>query len=71
MQRLYNIHSIINHNVHNNYRHWLHMSLFFWVKEKVISAKYINLVATHVKMFYYNTINVSEGMEINKSNKSK
>ena len=29
------------------------------------------MVATHVKMLYYNKINVSEGIDINKSNKSK
>ena len=33
--------------------------------------QYINLAATYVKMLYYNKINISEGININKSNKSK
>ena len=43
---------------------------FFHLK-KIISEKYINLVADYVKMLYYNKIDVSKGIEINKSNKSK
>ena len=33
--------------------------------------EYINLIATHVKMLYYNKIDVSERIDINKSSKSK
>ena len=43
---------------------------FYWLKQ-IISVEYINLAATYVKMLYYNKIDVSEGIYINKSNKSK
>ena len=39
------------------------------LRRKNISVKYINLVATYVKMLYQ--IDVSEGIDVNKSNKSK
>ena len=39
------------------------------LRRKNISVKYINLVATYVKMLYQ--IDVLEGIDVNKSNKSK
>ena len=43
----------------------------FFQLRKIISVKYINLVASYVKMLCYSKIDVSEGIEIHKSNKSK
>ena len=45
--------------------------VFNFVGLKNISAEYINLVATPVKMLHYNKTDVSGRIDINKSNKSK
>ena len=49
-------------------------SAFFhisWLKKKIILVEYIVLAATYVKMLYYSKISTSEGIDVNKSNKSK
>ena len=42
-----------------------------WLKKKIILVEYIVLAATYVKMLYYSKISTSEGIDVNKSNKSK
>ena len=44
---------------------------YYWFKEKNYFSEYINLGAIYVKMLYYSKIDVSEGIGIKKSNKSK
>ena len=63
--------SIINHNTHKKYRHYWCIFYVYWHKKKNISVENINLPATYVDLLYYNKIDVSEGIDINKSNKSK
>ena len=44
---------------------------FYRLKKKIISMEYINSVTTCAKLLYYIKSNVSEGIDVNKSNKSK
>ena len=44
---------------------------FYRLKKKIISVEYIDSVATCAKMLNYIKSNVSEEIDVNKSNKSK
>ena len=48
----------------------VYVFIFIGLRKKIVLAKYINLVATHEKKLYYNKIIISEGIDIDKSNKS-